>query len=141
MKTPKQKAIEILSPPFNYHMGYIWDGAKDQNMVSDEGDCEIGTIARLRGWGRLGKIEDGSEIQDAIGEIIAEALNQYFRSLGVSCSKDPENCENNEGFGCDCGHASTPNHCTEDGCQKCWCAPKSEIVDGNLVVTHNGSNN
>jgi hypothetical protein len=81
METPKQKAIALLRPPFSFYMGYIWDGCKDQNMVADEGGCEIGTIARLRGWGRLGKLEDGAEIQDAIGEIIAEALNQYFERI------------------------------------------------------------
>ena len=84
MGTPKEKAMQLLKPPFSYDMGYIWDSAKDQNMVADEGECEIGTIARLRGWGRLGYLPDGAEIQDAIGEIIAEALNQYFDRIASS---------------------------------------------------------
>ena len=77
-KTPKQKAMELLKPPFKFTHGYIFDSAIQQNKVADEGDCEMGTMARLRGWGRLGYLPDGAEIQDAIGEIIAEALNDYF---------------------------------------------------------------
>lgn len=77
-KTAKQKAMELLKPPFSFHAGYIFDSAKSQNTVADEGDCELGTLARLRGWGRLGYLPDGAEIQDAIGEILAEALNDFF---------------------------------------------------------------
>ena len=77
-KTPKQKAMELLKPPFKSKCGYIFDSAEKQNTVADDGDCELGTMARLRGWGRLGYLPDGEEIQDAIGEIIAEALNDYF---------------------------------------------------------------
>lgn len=80
--TPKQKAIALLKPPFKMVCGYIYDSADDQNMVADDGDCEIGTIARLRGWGRLGSLPDGSEIQDAIGEVIVQALNEYFERIG-----------------------------------------------------------
>jgi hypothetical protein len=82
-QTPKQKAIELLKPPFKFECGYIFDSAKNENMVADDGgDIELGTIARLRGWGRLGKLDDGEQVQDAIGEVIAEALNQYFERLG-----------------------------------------------------------
>lgn len=80
-ETPKQKAIGLLKPPFKFDNGYIFDGSKARNMVCDEGECELGTIARLRGWGRLGNLPDGGEIQDAVGEVIAEALNQYFERL------------------------------------------------------------
>jgi hypothetical protein len=80
-KTPKQKALELLKPPFKFECGYIFDSAHSQNMVADDGACEIGTIARLRGWGRLSKLNDGEQVQDAIGEIFAEALNKYFAEI------------------------------------------------------------
>jgi hypothetical protein len=79
-KTPREKAMEILKPPFKFECGYIFDSAPDQNMVADDHDCETGTIARLRGWGRLGKLDDGDAIQDAIGQIIADALTKYFEN-------------------------------------------------------------
>jgi len=81
-QTPKQKALELLKPPFKFECGYIFDSAKNQNVVADDGECELGTMARLRGWGRLSKLDDGEQVQDAIGEVIAEALNQYFERLG-----------------------------------------------------------
>ena len=82
-QTPKQKALELLKPPFKFECGYIFDSAKNENMVCDDGgEIELGAIARLRGWGRLGKLDDGEQVQDAIGEVIAEALNQYFDRLG-----------------------------------------------------------
>lgn len=82
----------------------------------------------------------GNYIQEALES--AEKLKDIEFSKDIKCSSDPTNCENNEGFGCDCGcgHVSPPDHCTEDGCQKCWCNPKTEIVDGNLVVAHNKPN-
>lgn len=84
----KQKAIAILQPPFKLKRGFIYDSSEDQNMVCDSGDCEIGTIARIRGWGRLSKLPEGSEIQDAIGEIIVEALNDYFNKIDTKHQHD-----------------------------------------------------
>lgn len=80
--TPKQKALQLLKPPFKAEDGYIFDSAEpNRNMVADDGEIELGTIARLRGWGRLGYLDNGEQVQDAIGEVIAEALNQYFERL------------------------------------------------------------
>ena len=80
--TPKQKALQILKPPFKLINGFIVDSAKpNQNIVADDGEVELGTVARLRGWGRLSYMDDGEQVQDAIGEVIAEALNQYFERL------------------------------------------------------------
>lgn len=74
----KQKAMSLFKPPFRYDSmgGYIWDS--ENNMFADQEEIEMGTISRLRGWGRLSYLEDGEEIQDAMGEIFAEALNMYF---------------------------------------------------------------
>lgn len=82
-QTTRQKAMELLKPPFRLNHGYIFDSAHNPNMVADEGECEIGTIARLRGWGRLGYLDDGAKIQDEIGNIICDALNEYFEKHGV----------------------------------------------------------
>ncbi|HMW48798.1 MAG TPA: hypothetical protein PK011_02690 [Marinagarivorans sp.] len=76
----KKQALEILKPPFKFCCGYIFDSAEQTNMVADDGGSPD-SLSRVRGWGRLGKLPNGAEVQDAIGEIIAEALNQYFERL------------------------------------------------------------
>lgn len=64
------KARRALKPPFTHERGYIYDANGD--MVADNGGL------RVRGWGRLGELEDGAEIQDAIGDRIAEILTQNW---------------------------------------------------------------
>ena len=64
------QARRALKPPFTYHAGYIHDA--DGHMVADESGH------RIRGWGRLGAMEDGAEVQDAIGQRIAEILTKYW---------------------------------------------------------------
>jgi len=46
-KTPKQKAMELLKPPFKFTHGYIFDSAEQQNKVADEGDL---WLEQLRGF-------------------------------------------------------------------------------------------
>jgi len=60
----------IYTPPFEHKNGYIFDA--NGNMVADEG----GT--RVRGWGRLGAMENGEQIQDAVGDRIANLLTQHW---------------------------------------------------------------
>lgn len=70
----RKRVLALYKPPFSYHCGYIHDG--EGNMVSD---LPIGTIAtRVRGWGRISYLENAEELQDTVGEMIAEALNQYW---------------------------------------------------------------
>lgn len=70
----RKRVLALYKPPFSYHCGYIHDG--EGNMVSD---LPTGTIAtRVRGWGRIGYMENPGELQDMVGEMIAEALNQYW---------------------------------------------------------------
>ena len=80
-ETPEQAAIEIYKPPFKYSHGYIFDG--EGNMFSDDGsvdEMENAIAARIRGWGRIGYIEEmnPADIQDAVGEHVAKALNEYW---------------------------------------------------------------
>lgn len=65
------QAMRQLKPPFTYERGYIWDS--EANMVADSQHS-----LRIRGWGKLGKLENGAEIQDAIGERIARILTEHW---------------------------------------------------------------
>lgn len=76
-------ALDLYKPPFSYDCGYIHDG--DGRIFSDDGaDSDLmlsAYISRVRGWGRLSYIEGKhtpDELQDAIGEHIARALNEYW---------------------------------------------------------------
>lgn len=81
MSTPeiKKAAFTLYEAPFRYEHGYIFD-AKGQ-MVSDDGDVGD-SVARVRGWGRIGYLPDGAKLQDEIGKIMAEALTEYWRTYG-----------------------------------------------------------
>ena len=79
----RTRAFALYKPPFRYHAGYIFDA--DHHMVSDsEEEC---FISRIRGWGRLhGKgamaldPKDAANLQDEVGEMLAEALTAYWES-------------------------------------------------------------
>jgi hypothetical protein len=72
----KKKAFNLYTAPFSCRYGYIWDA--EGNMVADDvgGDAML----RIRGWGRLGAMEDGDKIQDAVGDLIAEILTDYWNT-------------------------------------------------------------
>jgi len=79
----RKAAMAVYTPPFTYKYGYIYDS---QNlMVADKGclgEDELGVkgavAARVRGWGRLGYLPNGAELQDEIGQMMADALNQLY---------------------------------------------------------------
>lgn len=77
MSDPKRnldiRARRALKPPFTYQHGYIFDA--EGNMAADN----IHAL-RITGWGRLGAMEDGTELQDAIGERIARILSEHWNS-------------------------------------------------------------
>ena len=60
-------AYNLYERPFRYDLNgqMIFDGAN--NLVVD-----------VRGWGRIEKMDNGMELHDTIGEIIAEALNEKW---------------------------------------------------------------
>lgn len=75
----KEQILELYTAPFTHTDGYIFD-AKSQMIVDDCG-ANLEGIVQVRGWGYLnGKLnlDDAGDIQDEIGEMIAEALTQYW---------------------------------------------------------------
>lgn len=66
----ERQALELCKPPFKFEKGYIWDS--EGNMIADDG------LLRVRGWARLGKAENGAQIQDTIGRLIAQAMNEFW---------------------------------------------------------------
>lgn len=79
----RKNALSLYSPPFTYDgNGYVWDSAS--NMVADFGDVDqqerlASMMAlRVRGWGRIGYETDGEALQDKVGELIAEALTEFW---------------------------------------------------------------
>ena len=73
----KQRVLGFLNPPFKYDRrgGYIWDASMNTRMVADE---TLGHTLRVRGWGVISKQENPEQLQDDIGLIIVEALNEYW---------------------------------------------------------------
>lgn len=79
----RKAAMAVYKPPFAYKHGYIYDS--QQLMVSDHGpigEDEPGVggavAARVRGWGKLGYLPNGAELQDEIGRMMADALNALY---------------------------------------------------------------
>lgn len=73
MSDLRDKAKELYKPPFRHDRGYIFDA--DSNMVADDAEANI---MRVRGWGRIGYMEDPELLQDEVGVMIAEALTAYW---------------------------------------------------------------
>lgn len=79
----RKAAMAVYKPPFIYQYGYIYDS---QNlMVADNGGLgkedpgvKGAVAARVRGWGRLGYLPNGAELQDEIGQMMADALNALY---------------------------------------------------------------
>ncbi len=78
-------AMAVYTPPFRYQYGYIFDSAN--HMVADQGGIgEVNTVegavaAQVRGWGRIGYMPSAAAIQDEIGQMIADALNEYYAKV------------------------------------------------------------
>jgi len=77
-------AMAIYTPPFKYLHGYIYDSKK--NMVADQGGftgpntVECAVAAQVRGWGRIGYMPNSAELQDEVGQMMADALNALYES-------------------------------------------------------------
>ncbi len=87
----KAEVLKLYTPPFHYSSaGYIFDS--EGHTFSDSG-CVVGEermMARIRGWGRLSYMEHPHELQDAAGEMYAEALNLYWAQATKATSKNSE---------------------------------------------------
>lgn len=88
----QKQALAVYLPPFQFSHGYVFDSAG--RMVADEGrEHELDQLAstvgvRIRGWGHLGKLKNGAEVQDTIGELAAAALNAYWKHHGIGATND-----------------------------------------------------
>ncbi len=75
----KARARKLFRPPFRFEGGYIWDA--DTEMVADNRGPD-GSTLRVRGWGRLTHIakseDEACALQDAYGELLAEALTKFW---------------------------------------------------------------
>lgn len=80
----RKVAMAVYTPPFKYHHGYIFDS--NNNMVADQGGLgpnddntvEAAVAVRVHGWGKLPYMEQGDNLQDEIGCMIADALTVYY---------------------------------------------------------------
>lgn len=68
----RKRAFALYKPPFRYVHGYVRDACGE--AVADDDDY----VARVRGWGRIGYLPEPCKLQDAVGELIAEALTAFW---------------------------------------------------------------
>jgi hypothetical protein len=86
----QKQALAVYQPPFQFSHGYVFDSAG--RMVADEGreheldQLESTVGVRIRGWGHLGKLKNGAEVQDTMGELAAAALNAYWKQHGIGAT-------------------------------------------------------
>lgn len=76
MEDIRKHALDLYKPPFRFYNGYIHDS--NGNMVSDDDEVDKGIIQRIRGWGRIGYMPNAEALQDEVGQIIVEALNEFW---------------------------------------------------------------
>lgn len=66
-------ALRLYKAPFRHENGYIFD--KDGNTVADQAVHAL----RVRGWGRISKLKNPEQLEAAVGDMIAEALTEYWQ--------------------------------------------------------------
>lgn len=69
----QKRAMALYTGPFRYEHGYIYDS--QNNMVADE---DSAVISRIRGWGRIQYMPEAESLQDAVGELVAQALTKFW---------------------------------------------------------------
>lgn len=74
--TERKAAMAVYTPPFKYLHGYIYDS--QALMVADNDGVEGAVASRVRGWGHIGHFPNGAELQDEIGQMMADALNDLY---------------------------------------------------------------
>jgi hypothetical protein len=77
----RKKAMKIYTPPFKHFQGYIHDA--EGHMVSDDDEVKRTVAHRVRGWGRISYLPNAEAIQDEIGVMMADALNEYYAAHGI----------------------------------------------------------
>ncbi len=69
----RSRAMALFTPPFKFNAPYIQD--QEWRMVADKrGEEDL----RVRGWGRISYMPDAEALQDEVGAVIADALNEYW---------------------------------------------------------------
>jgi hypothetical protein len=66
----RDRALRLYRPPFRREHGHVFDSCND--VVVDQ------TVLRVRGWGKIGHLPDPEALQDAAGDLIAEALTVFW---------------------------------------------------------------
>lgn len=72
--TVAEAALQLYSPPFRYEYGFIWDA--NNHMVADHEGQDV--ALRVRGWGRIGYKPNAEQLQDKVGELIAQAITEFW---------------------------------------------------------------
>ena len=107
--TLRNEAMSLYKPPFRYFKGYIFDSAN--NVFADDGGTDEtivqNTIARIRGWGKLGYHKNGAELQDELGNLVAEALNKFYEDLDKPLEEGPPGSGGWEAYSKEMEHQST----------------------------------
>lgn len=85
----REAAKAVYTPPFKYEHGYIFDSQRlmvaDNGPICDGTSVEGAVASRVRGWGRLGYLPNGAELQDEIGQMMADALNALYKPPAPDC--------------------------------------------------------
>lgn len=72
-------ALALYKPPFRYDHGFIWDA--NNYMVADSEGRDV--ALRIRGWGRISYMTTPEQLQDAVGELIAQAMTEFWERMGT----------------------------------------------------------
>jgi len=67
-------ALALYKPPFRFAYGFIWDA--ENMMVADHEGQDV--ALRIRGWGRIGYKPNAEQLQDKVGELIAQAMTEFW---------------------------------------------------------------
>jgi len=78
----RKRVLALYEPPFKFDgISYVWD-ANGEMVLDGKDDREKadlrGPIVLVRGWGRISYMADPEGLHTAVGELIAEALTEYW---------------------------------------------------------------
>lgn len=102
--TLREAAMALYTPPFRYEHGYIFDSQR--HMVADNGpidgpSVEGAVASRVRGWGRIGYMPNAAELQDEVGQMMAEALNALYQVPPSNAEISARRCAGLPGYRAD----------------------------------------
>ena len=70
-----KEALKLYHPPFKFVHGYIYDSKNE--IVADQ--AEFLAALEVRGWGRIKYMDNAENLQDRVGELIAQALTEFWK--------------------------------------------------------------